>query len=86
MKPFVKLGPHDPQTQRRDPGGLSPGVEQLARDGAEQQREVIVPRAYGFHSARAALAPILLTYGPITLTLPRSNRQVTSPTIIAWRA
>jgi transposase len=31
---------------------------------------LIVRRAYGFHSANAALALVLLTCGPITLKLP----------------
>lgn len=31
---------------------------------------LITRRAYGFHSAKAALALVLLTCGPITLTLP----------------
>ena len=35
--------------------------------------KLIVRRAYGFHSARAALALILLTCGPITLTLPHDR-------------
>ena len=32
--------------------------------------KLIVRRAYGFHSARAALALIHLACGPVTLTLP----------------
>ena len=45
--------------------------------------KLIVRRAYGFHSARAALALVHLTCGPVTLTLPHEQRvRVTSPTIM----
>ena len=35
--------------------------------------KLIVRRAYGFHSANAALALVHLTCGPITLTLPHEQ-------------
>ncbi len=35
--------------------------------------KLIVRRAYGFHSARAALALVHLTCGPVTLTLPHEH-------------
>ena len=35
--------------------------------------KLITRRAYGFHSANAALALIHLTCGPITLTLPHEQ-------------
>jgi transposase len=35
--------------------------------------KLIVRRAYGFHSANAALALIHLTCGPVTLTLPHEQ-------------
>jgi hypothetical protein len=43
---------------------------------------LLVRRAYGFHSARAALALVLLTCGPIFPPATRATCQVTSPTII----
>jgi hypothetical protein len=35
--------------------------------------KLIVRRAYGFHSAQAALALVHLTCGPLTLTLPHEQ-------------
>jgi hypothetical protein len=35
--------------------------------------KLIVRRAYGFHSANAALALVHLTCGPVTLTLPHEQ-------------
>jgi transposase len=35
--------------------------------------KLIVRRAYGFHSANAALALVHLTCGPVTLTLPHER-------------
>ena len=36
--------------------------------------KLIVRRAYGFHSARAALALVHLTCGPVTPTLPHEQK------------
>ncbi len=35
--------------------------------------KLIVRRAYGFHSAKAALALVHLTCGPVKLTLPHER-------------
>ncbi|HEY5261411.1 MAG TPA: transposase [Solirubrobacteraceae bacterium] len=35
--------------------------------------KLIVRRAYGFHTANAALALVHLTCGPVTLTLPHEQ-------------
>ncbi len=39
-------------------------------EALNNKAKLITRRAYGFHSANAALALIHLTCGPITLTLP----------------
>jgi transposase len=52
-----------------------------ARNGADKMRaealnnkvRLITRRAYGFHSAKAALALVMLTCGPIILTLPHEH-------------
>ncbi len=36
-------------------------------------------RAYGFHTADAALALVMLTCGPITLYLPHQLHTISSP-------
>ena len=76
LKPFVRLG----RTIRKHGDGIL-AARWLALSNARAEAlynkaKLIVRRAYGFHSARAALALILLTCGPITLTLPH-DRPVT---------
>lgn len=39
-------------------------------EGLNNHVRLIVRRAYGFHSATAALALVMLSFGPITLRLP----------------
>jgi transposase len=42
-------------------------------EALNNKAKLITRRAYGFHSANAALALIHLTCGPITLTLPHEQ-------------
>jgi transposase len=42
-------------------------------EALNNKAKLIVRRAYGFHSARAALALILLACGHATLTLPHER-------------
>src|SRR5450432_1200721 len=73
LKPFVRLG----RTIRKHRQGIL-AARRLklsnARAEAKNNRvKLIVRRAYGFHSAQAALALIHLTCGPVTLTLPHEQ-------------
>jgi hypothetical protein len=67
--------PHHPQAPRRHPrrppAGL--GLSNARAEALNNKVKLIVRRAYGFHSARAALALILLACGPVTLTLPHER-------------
>lgn len=70
IAPFVRLG----RTIRKHREGIL-AARRLALSNARAESlnnkaKLIVRRAYGFHSARAALALILLACGPVTLTLP----------------
>jgi transposase len=73
LKPFIRLG----RTIRKHrPGILAARRLKLSNARAEAMNnrvKLIVRRAYGFHSANAALALIHLTYGPVTLTLPHEQ-------------
>lgn len=73
LKPFVRLG----RTIRKHrPGILAARRHKLSNARAEAMNnkvKLIVRRAYGFHSANAALALVHLTCGPITLTLPHKR-------------
>jgi transposase len=70
LKPFVRLG----RTIRKHREGILAARRlKLSNARAEAQNnkvKLIVRRAFGFHSAQAALALVHLTCGPVTLTLP----------------
>jgi transposase len=52
------------------------GINNGRVEGLNSQVRVITTRARGFHSAEAALGLILLTCGPITLTLPYEKPKI----------
>lgn len=70
LAPFVRLG----QTIRRHRDGILQairlGINQGRTEALNNKVRLITRRAYGFHSADAALALVMLTCGPITLTPP----------------
>ena len=76
LRPFIRLG----RTIRKHrPGILAARRLKLSNARAEAMNnrvKLIVRRAYGFHSANAALALVHLTCGPITLTLPHEHSLV----------
>lgn len=49
------------------------GISNGRVEGLNTKVRLIVRRAYGFHSAQAALALVMLACGPITLTLPHEH-------------
>lgn len=46
------------------------GVNNARHEGLNRRVRLIVNRAYGFHSSKAALGLIMLTLGPIEHVLP----------------
>jgi transposase len=73
LPPFIRLG-HTIRKHRQ--GILAARRLKLSNARAEalnNKCKLIVRRAYRFHSARAALSLILLTCGPVTLTLPHDR-------------
>jgi len=70
LEPFVKLG----RTIRRHRDGILHAIRLAINQGRTEalnnKVRLITRRAYGFHSAKAALALVMLTCGPITLTPP----------------
>jgi transposase len=73
LPPFIRLGR---TIRKHKPGILAARRLALSNARAEalnNKAKLIVRRAYGFHTARAALALILLTCGPVTLTLPHDR-------------
>jgi transposase len=74
LRPFIRLG----KTIRKHREGIL-AARRLSLSNARAEAlnnkvKLIVRRAYGFHSARAALALVHLTCGPVTLTLPHEQR------------
>jgi transposase len=71
LEPFIRLG----QTIRKHRNGILAairlGINQGRTEALNNKVRLITRRAYGFHSAEAALALLLLTCGPITLQPPR---------------
>lgn len=73
LAPFVKLG----RTIRTHRAGILAAIEHGITngrvEGLNNRVRLIVRRAFGFHSAQAALALVLLSCGPITIEPPRLN-------------
>jgi transposase len=73
LKPFVRLG----RTIRKHRQGILAArrlkLSNARAEALNNKVKLIVRRAYGFHSANAALALIHLTCGPVTLTLPHER-------------
>ena len=70
LAPFVKLA----ATIRKHRDGILAavrlGVTNARAEALNNKIRLIVRRAYGFHSATAALALIMLSCGPVDLHLP----------------
>jgi transposase len=73
LEPFVRLA----QTIRRHRDGILQairlGINQGRTEALNNKVRLITRRAYGFHSAQAALALVTLTCGPITLAPPHES-------------
>jgi transposase len=74
LPPFVRLG----RTIRKHRQGILAArrlkLSNARAEALNNKVKLIVRRAYGFHSAQAALALVHLTCGPITLTLPHEQQ------------
>ena len=78
LKPFVTLA----KTIRTHREGILAavrlGVNNARHEGLNRRVRLVINRAYGFHSAKAALALIMLTVGPIDHVLPHERTNVPS--------
>jgi transposase len=74
LEPFVKAA----RTIRKHRDGILAAIERgLSNgrlEGLNRRVRLIVRRAFGFHSAKAALALVMLSCGPVNLTLPWQSR------------
>jgi transposase len=73
LKPFIRLG----RTIRKHRQGILAArrlnLSNARAEAMNNRVKLIVRRAYGFHTANAALALVHLTCGPVTLTLPHEQ-------------
>jgi transposase len=76
LKPFVTVA----KTIRKHKAGILAairlGINNARHEGLNRRVRLIINRAYGFHSARAALALVMLTVGPIDHVLPHERTGV----------
>jgi len=73
LEPFVRVA--RTMRERRDLilNAIEHGLSNGRVEGFNTKVRLIVRRAYGFHSADAALALVMLTAGPINLKLPHER-------------
>jgi transposase len=79
LKPFVTLA----KTIRKRKAGILAavrfGINNARHEGLNRRVRLIINRAYGFHSANAALALIMVTLGPIEHVLPHERVRAADP-------
>jgi len=78
LKPFLTLARTIGKHREGILAALRLGVNNARHEGLSRRVRLINNRAYGFHSAKAALALIMLTLGPVTHVLPH-EQPTTSP-------
>ena len=79
LKPFITAA----KTIRKRRDGILAavrlGINNARHEGLNRRVRLIINRAYGFHSANAALALIMVTLGPIDHVLPHERRRTADP-------
>ena len=73
MKPFVTLATTIRKRREGILAAVRLGVNNARHEGLNRRVRLVINRAYGFHSAKAALALIMVTLGPITHVLPHER-------------
>jgi transposase len=79
LAPFVKTAKTIRQRMDLILNAIEHGLSNGRVEGLNTKVRLIVRRAYGFHSAEAALALVMLAAGPVTLHLP--HQRTTTGTI-----
>jgi len=73
LAPFVRLAATIRQRTDMILNAIEHGISNGRVEGLNTKVRLIIRRGYGFHSAKAALALVMLAAGPITLTLPHEK-------------
>jgi transposase len=79
LKPFVTAAKTIRKRKEGILAAIRLGVNNARHEGLNRRVRLIVNRAYGFHSANAALGLIMLTLGPIEHVLPHERHRATDP-------
>ena len=79
LKPFVTAAKTIRKRKEGILAAIRLGVNNARHEGLNRRVRLIVNRAYGFHSANAALALIMVTLGPIEHVLPHERRRDSDP-------
>jgi transposase len=74
LTPFQRLAKTIASQREGILAAIRLGITNARTEAMNNKVRLITRRAYGFHSARAALALVMLTCGPITLTPPHENQ------------
>jgi transposase len=74
LAPFVKAAKTMRQRRGLIKNALEAGITNGRVEGLNTKVRLIIRRAYGFHSAQAALALVMLACGPIDLQLPHEHQ------------
>jgi transposase len=70
LAPFIRLSKTIARHRDGILAAIRLGITNARTEAMNNKVRLITRRAYGFHSAKAALALVMLTCGPITLQLP----------------
>jgi transposase len=76
LEPFVKLTGTIRKHRQGILAAIRLGINNARVEALNNKVRLITRRAYGFHSAQAALALVMLACGPITLRLPHEQLHV----------
>ncbi|MGH8275386.1 MAG: ISL3 family transposase [Steroidobacteraceae bacterium] len=79
LKPFVTAAKTIRKRKEGILAAIRLGINNAQHEGLNRRVRLIVNRAYGFHSANAALGLIMLTLGPIEHVLPHERHRTTDP-------
>ncbi|MFV0524579.1 MAG: ISL3 family transposase [Acidimicrobiales bacterium] len=80
LAPFVKCARTMRQRREIILNAIEHGISNGRVEGLNNKVRLIVRRAYGFHTADAALALVMLGAGPINLQLPHEHRPAQATT------
>jgi transposase len=79
LKPFVTLAKTIRKRREGILAAVRLGINNARHEGLNRRVRLVVNRGYGFHSAKAVLALVMLTLGPIEHVLPHERDRDADP-------